>query len=156
MIFSCQDRREVEAEAVDLHLGHPVAQAIHYHLQHTRAGKIDGVAGARVVDVVTLVVGQQTVIRSVIDALERQCRAELVPLRRVVIHHVENHAEAMRVIAVDHALELADVGLGEVTRVSSEETDRVVTPVVGQAFFEQVTVVEKSLDRHELDRGYAK
>ena len=43
---------EVEAEPVDVHLGHPVAQRVHDQLQHVRVAHVQAVAGAGVVDVV--------------------------------------------------------------------------------------------------------
>ncbi len=45
-------RREVEAEAVDVHLGHPVAQRIHHQLQHARMLHVERVAAAGEVHVV--------------------------------------------------------------------------------------------------------
>ena len=49
-------RRQVEAEAVDVHLGDPVAQAVHDQLQHVRVAHVEAVAGAREVEVVARVV----------------------------------------------------------------------------------------------------
>ena len=40
-------RREVEAEAVDVHLGHPVAEAVHHELQHLRVPHVQRVAARR-------------------------------------------------------------------------------------------------------------
>ena len=39
--------RQVEAEAVDVHLGDPVAQAVHHQLQHLRIAHVQGVAARR-------------------------------------------------------------------------------------------------------------
>ena len=49
-----QRRRQVEAEAVDVHLQHPVAQAVHDQLDRARVQHVQGVAGAGVVHVVAL------------------------------------------------------------------------------------------------------
>ena len=46
-----QDRREIEAEAVDMHLGHPVAQAVLDQPAHDRLVGIERVAAAGVVGV---------------------------------------------------------------------------------------------------------
>ena len=42
-----QRRGEVEAEPVDVHLGHPVAQAVHDQLQHVRVAHVQAVAACR-------------------------------------------------------------------------------------------------------------
>ena len=89
-----QRRREVEAEAVDVHLEDPVAQAVHDQLQHVRVPHVQRVAGAGVVHVVPPVVGDQPVVRRVVDALERQRRAQVVALGGVVVDDVEDHLDA--------------------------------------------------------------
>ena len=48
---------EVEAEAVDVALHREVAQRVHDEPQHARVDRVEAVAGARVVDVVALVLG---------------------------------------------------------------------------------------------------
>ena len=50
-----QDRREIEAEAVDVHLGHPVAQAVLDQPAHDRLVGVQRVAAAGVVGVARLV-----------------------------------------------------------------------------------------------------
>ena len=54
-----EDGAEVEAEAVDVHLLHPVAQAVGHHLDDARMAQIQRVAGAGVVDVVALLSGSR-------------------------------------------------------------------------------------------------
>src|SRR4029078_875679 len=46
MQLTSQSAREIEAEPVDVHLGHPVAQAVHDQLQHARAAHVERVAAA--------------------------------------------------------------------------------------------------------------
>ena len=41
---------EIEAKAIDMERGHPMAQRVHDHLQHARMREVQRVAGARVVD----------------------------------------------------------------------------------------------------------
>ena len=50
---------QVEAEAVDVHLGDPVAQAVHDELQHARVRHVERVAAAGEVHVVARVVGDR-------------------------------------------------------------------------------------------------
>ena len=55
-------RGEVEAEAVDVHLGHPVAQRVHDELQHARVAHVERVAAAGEVDVRARVLGVEPVV----------------------------------------------------------------------------------------------
>src|SRR5438094_556292 len=97
-----EDRAEIEPEAVHVHVGDPVPQAVGHHLNHARMTDVQRIAGARVVDVVARLIGHQSVIRGVVDALERQRRSALVPFGRVVVDDVENHLEARVVQTRDH------------------------------------------------------
>ena len=87
-------RREVEAEAVDVHLQDPVAQRVHDQLQHVRVPHVEAVAGAGVVHVVAALSVDEPVVRGVVDALERQHRPEVVALGGVVVDDVEDHLDA--------------------------------------------------------------
>ena len=85
---------QVEAEAVDVHLGDPVAQRVHDQLQRVRVADVEAVAGAGVVHVVARVVVDQPVVGGVVDAAKRQRRAQVVALRGVVVDHVEDDLDA--------------------------------------------------------------
>jgi hypothetical protein len=154
-----QRRGEVESEAVDVHLGDPVAQRIHDQLQRLRRADVERVPGARVVHVVLLVVLDQPVVRGVVDALERQRGPEVVALGGVVVDDVEDDLDARLVQGAHHALELLHVltgrGVAGVLVVRREEADRVVAPVVAQALLLQGVVLDELVHRHELDRGDA-
>ena len=148
---------QVEPEAVHVHLGQPVAQAVHHHPQRDRAVPVERVPGAGRVVVLALVIGYQTVILGVVQAPETQRRAVLVPFRGVVVDDVQDHLDALFVEGLDHVLELggrirASAG---VALVRGEEADRVITPVVGQALVEQLAFGEELMDRQQLDRGDA-
>jgi hypothetical protein len=88
-----QRRREVEAEAVDVHLGDPVAQRVHQQLQHARVLHVQRVAAAGEVHVVARRAGRQAVVGGVVDAAEGQRRPPLVALGGVVVDHVEDDLE---------------------------------------------------------------
>ena len=90
-------RGEVEAEAVDVHLRDPVAQAVHDQLQHARMQHVQRVAAAGVVHVVARVVVHEPVVRGVVDAAEGQRRTEVVAFGGVVVDDVEDHLDAGRV-----------------------------------------------------------
>ena len=104
-----QGGREVEAEAVDVHLGDPVAQRVHDELEHVRVAHEEAVAGARGVVVVVLGVVDEPVVRGVVDAPEAQRRPELVALGGVVVDDVEDDLDVGLVQRLDHRLELGDL-----------------------------------------------
>ena len=97
---------EVEPEAVDVHLRDPVAQRVHDQLQHVGMARVEAVAGARRVVVEAPVVVDEPVVRRVVEALERQRRAQVVALGGVVVDDVEDHLDPGRVHRLDHLLEL--------------------------------------------------
>ncbi len=133
--------REVEAEAVDVHLEDPVAQAVHDELQHARAAHVERVARAGEVLVVARVVRQQPVVGAVVDAAQRQRRPEVIALGGVVVDDVEDDFEVGGVEGTHHDLELAH-GFERQRRereahVGREVRERVVAPVVVQAAAER-------------------
>ncbi len=150
---------QVEAEAVDVHLGDPVAQRVHDQLQHVRVLHEQRVAGAGGVVVVLRVVVDEPVVGGVVDAAERQRRAHLVALGGVVVDHVEDDLDALGVQRLHHRLELLHLlaarAAGGVVVVRGEEADGVVAPVVPHAAVGQVAVVDELVHRHELDGGDA-
>jgi hypothetical protein len=89
---------EVEAEAVDVHLEHPVAEAVHDELQRPRMAHVQRVAGPGVVHVVARVVGNEAVVTGVVDAAEAERGAELVAFGGVVVDDVEDDLDAGAVI----------------------------------------------------------
>ncbi len=148
--------REVEAEPVHVHLGHPVPQRVHDGLEHVRRAHEQRVARAGRVEVVRLVAVHEPVVGLVVDAAEAQRRAEVVALRGVVVDHVEDDLDAGLVQSLDHGLELHDLlparPVGRVPVVGREEPDGVVTPVVRQPLLDERGVVDELVHRHELDR----
>ena len=149
---------QVEAEAVDVHLGHPVPQRIHDQLQRVRAAHVEAVAGAGVVDEVAAVLLAEPVVARGVHALEAQRRPEVVALGGVVVDHVEDDLDAGRVQRLDHAPELlhllAEPAQRGVAVVRGEEADGVVTPVVAQPQVDEAVVVHELVHRHQLDRGH--
>ena len=97
----------------------------------------------------------QPVIGGVVDAAVTQRRAQMVALGGVVVDDVEDHLDAGIVQRRDSRAEIVDRVAGRVARLRREEAERVVAPVIAQAAVEQMAVVEKGMDRQELDRGDA-
>lgn len=149
---------EVEAEAVDAHFLHPVAQGVGDQPQHLGLDDMQGVAAAGVVGVVAGVVGEP-VVAGVGDAAQREGGAALVGLGGVVVDDVEDDLDAGGVQGGDHVLELADLlapgAGGGVAGVRGEVADGVVAPVVAQSASQQVVLVGELMDGQQFDGGDA-
>src|SRR5215207_6748947 len=102
-------RSEIEAEAVDVHLGHPIAERVHDHSQRVGIAHVEGVSGTGHVDVETRVVLDESVIDRVVDAAEGEGGTEMVALGGVVIDHVQDHLDPGGVQRLDHLLELGNL-----------------------------------------------
>ncbi len=148
-------RGEVEAEAVDVALGHPVAQRVRDHPQHAGVGEVQRVPGSRVV-AVPAAIGLEVVVRGIVQAAEGEHRAAVVTLRGVVVDDVEDHLDPGPVERLDHSLELAHLlpahTGGGVLGVGREEADRRVAPVVREPAVVQEALVGDLVDREQLDR----
>ncbi len=153
-----QGGRQVEAEAVHVHLGHPVPQAVHDHLEHVRGPHEQRVPGAGGVEVVRGRVVHEPVVRGVVQAPEGEGRAQVVALGGVVVDHVEDDLDARLVQGPDRRLELQDllapVAPGRVRVVRGEEADRVVAPVVREARVREPVVVHELVDGHQFERRH--
>ena len=152
-------RGEVEAEAVDVALDHEVAQRVHDQPQHRRMDGVERVARPGEVHVEAPVVGHEPVVARVVDALEREHRAEVVALGGVVVDDVEDHLDPGAVERLHHPLELAHLLAARARRrvegVRREEADRGVAPVVGQAALGEELLVGDVVHREQLDGGDA-
>ena len=63
-----QSGGEVKPETIDVHVLHPVAQAVHDELQRARMPDVQTVSTARVVHVVTMIVRDETIVGGIVDA----------------------------------------------------------------------------------------
>ncbi len=151
-------RREVEAEPVDMALHGEVPQRVHDQPQHARVHGVEAVARSREVHVEATVVGDEPVVGGVVDALERQHRAEVVALAGVVVDDVEDHLEACGMQRLHHALELEHLlarrAARGVERMRGEEADRAVAPVVREPALGEELLVGDVVHREQLDRGH--
>jgi hypothetical protein len=147
MVAAAQHRGQVEAEAVDVHLLHPIAQAVEHELQHPRVAQVERIAAAAEVVVAGASFRRQAVPASVVEAAPADRRAGLVAFGGVVEDHVEQDFDAGCVQGLDHGPELVarDLALRPrgVARARAEETDGVVAPVVAQAVGLQVPFVDE-------------
>ena len=142
-----------------MHLGDPVAQRVHDQLQRVRMLHVEAVAGPCCVVVVLRPLADQPVVGAIVDAFEAQRLPEVVALSGVVVNDVEDDLDSGFMHRAHHVLELVDLLAPAAARrvlvVRSEETDRVVAPVVAQTLFDQPLVVDELVHRHELHRGHA-
>ncbi len=146
---------EVEAEAVDVALLHPVAQRVEDHPRHDGVRQVEGVAASGDVDVATATV--DAVVGALVEPSPREGHVLPGVLGRVVVDDVEQHLDAGGVQVLDHRLELVEgalrVGRRRVRRVRREEAERVVAPVVRQPAQHEVGLVREGVDRQQLDGG---
>ena len=157
---AAEDRRQVEAEAVDVHLGHPVAQCGEDLEAQHRVVAVHRVAAAGVVEV-PAGLRLEDVVGRVVEAPPAERGAALVALARVVEHHVEDDLDARFVERLHHLLELARGvrrrPVAGVRGLRREERHRLVAPEVAQRLSgEEVAPRHVALlelgHRHQLDR----
>ena len=91
---AAQGDGEVEAEAVDVALLHPVAQRVEHHPADDGVAQVEGVAAAGDVDVAAALV--EAVVGALVQAAPRQGGAGAVLLGGVVVDDVEDHLDARR------------------------------------------------------------
>ena len=155
-VATAQHGRQVEAEAVDVHVLYPVAQAVQHHLQDARVADVHRVAAAAQVLVAVARAGSQPVPAGVVQAAPADRGPALVTLGGVVVDDIQQHLDAGRVQAAHHLAELvARVRRGGVARLQAEEAQRVVAPVVAQAALRQAAFVQNLLNRQQAQRGDA-
>ena len=99
-----QCRGQVEAEAVDVHLLHPVAQRVRDHREAARVPQVERVAAAG--HVLEGPVVAQPVVGLVVQAAPAERRPVGAALAGVVVDDVEHDLEPGRVQRPDHGLEL--------------------------------------------------
>ena len=151
-----KDGRQVETEAVHVHLPHPVPEAVHNQLDRPRVEHVEAVARPGEVHVEAPALGLEPVEGCVVHSTKRQCRAELVPFSGVVVDHVHDDLDARPVQALHHGLEFGHLlaeAPGCVPGVGGEESDRVVPPVVREAPIVECALRDELMDRHQLHGG---
>jgi hypothetical protein len=144
---------QVEAESVDVHLLHPVTQAVDDQGAHGRVLAIHRVAAAGQILIAELV-RRQPVIRRVIDALEAQHRAGFAAFGGVVEDHVQNDLDLRAMQRVHHGLELAHRVLHGVLVRGGKPGDRIVAPVIRQAASAHELLGQERLTGQQLHRGH--
>ena len=155
VLAAAEGHGEVEAEAVDVALLHPVAERVEHHPGDDGVGEVEGVAAAGDVDVLPAAV--EAVVGALVEAAPRERHHVAGVLGGVVVDDVEQHLDAGGVQVLDHGLELVEhalrVGRRGVGGVGGEEAHRVVAPVVPQASQHEIGLVGERVHGQQLDRG---
>jgi len=151
---------EIEAEAVDAHVGHPVAQAVHHELQHPWPAQVEHVAAARFVAVPVRPLPVEPVPRRVVEPAPGERRTMLVALAGMVEHHIDDHLDACGVQRPHHRAELlahrpAVAPPRGVARLGTEEAEGVVAPIVAQPAGLQRALVHVLMHRQQAHRRHA-
>ena len=143
-----EDGGEIEAEPVDVHLFHPVAQAVLDQPPHDRVIGVERVSRARVVRIAAPVRLEQ-VVGVVREPAQAERGSGVIALRSVVEDGVEDHLDARAVERLDHVAELVErperIAPRAVRVVRCEQCDGGVAPVVGETL--------GSILRVELEHG---
>ena len=113
--FPRQRRGQVEAEAVHMHLQHPVTQAVHDQLEDLRVADVERVAATGEIHVMARVILDHPVIDGVVHAAQAQGRPLLITFAGVVVDHIQDDFDAGLVQGLDHILEFAHRLIGSVT-----------------------------------------
>ena len=82
-----------------------------------------------------------------------KCRAEMVAFAAVVVDDIENDLDPGIVQPLDRGLEAGDRLRRQKTRIRREKADRIVAPIIDEPAFDQMAVVDRGMDRQQLDRG---
>ena len=147
--------RQIETEAVDVVLLHPVHDGVHDQVpgHGTLGGEVvahAGAVGPVALTVETGVVVGHDLVAAVVAAVEG-----------VVVDHVHDHVDAIGVEALDHLLELGDTGgavegIGGVAALGDIEVLRIVAPGVLCPVVQMVLIHGIEVEgRHELHMGDA-
>ncbi len=110
-------------------------------------------------EIVIIPVRRQDIIDVIVDAFERETGAVVIPLRRVVEHHIQDDLDSVLLQFIDQLLQLVPLVIvlhyGGIARVGGKEADRVVSPVVVELFpvhHPGVLHLIKLKDGHQLHR----
>src|SRR5579871_5677789 len=118
-------------------------------------GKVQGVAGPRVIDRVSAII-REPVIARVVDSAPAESRTAFAALASMIVDNVEDHLEPGSVQTPNRFSELSCTNFSEIPGLGREKAKRVVPPIVAQPFFEQDPILQKRLNRKEFDRRHSK
>ena len=143
VLVASEDGSKVEAEAVDMVVGHPVAQTLHNHVTHIGVVAVQGITAAA--EIIVIALRCQHVICLVVDAAIGDIWALLVAFSGVVEHYVEHHFNAVLVQLFHHVLQFI--------HLHGEPACRSIGGLGGKESY--VAVAPQVVERAPIDRGDA-
>ena len=91
-----EDRREIEAKAIDVHLCDPVSQTVQDHPAHDWLVSVKCVPGATVVGVLAAITFKN-IVSLVFQPAETESRPEMIALSRVIEDYIQNYFDTRSV-----------------------------------------------------------
>src|SRR5690242_12483340 len=73
----------------------------------------------------------------------------------MVVYHIQNDLDTGGVQSLHNGVELIHISCLEVAGRGREESNGVVSPVVTKNSFQQMTVIYKSVDRHDVHGSHS-
>ena len=138
-----EDACKIEAEAVHMVLGRPIAKAFLDHVADYRMVAVHGIAAAGVILIAS--VRREQIIYLVVEAFKRNDRTVRPSFRRMVEDDVKKALDIISVQLPYHLLQLIALAvvfrLIRVAGVRRKEADGVVAPVIQQPFAVVFTVI---------------
>src|SRR6185437_13364800 len=132
ILLSRENRSQIKAKSINMHLVYPKLQAIHDHLAHITIRAIQCIACSSIVAIATPV-GLQQIVGAVINPLETINRARLTSFSSMVVDNVEDHLDIGYMKRFDHISKFAQDFFGDntarIAMMKSKEAQRHVAPV---------------------------
>src|SRR5205814_10465689 len=93
LVIAREDGREIETKTIDMHVHHPIAQAIHHQLKDTRVKQIKNVTRPSEIDIKARMLTIHAVVRKIVDPAEAERKTEVSSFSRMNADRVQNHLD---------------------------------------------------------------
>ena len=117
--------------------------------------EVECIPAAREVVVVAGLVREKPIIRGVVDAAETQSRTEVIAFGGMVVDNVEDDFDAGVMQSRHGRSKCIERSIRGVTRIGREKAQRIVAPIVAEAALNQMSIIDKSVDRQQFKCGDA-
>ena len=156
---SGENRGEIEAKAIHMHLFGPKSETFEDEVSNSRVIRIDRIAAAGKIEIMARAIDE--IIASIVDSSPGDRRLISFSFARVVVDDIEDHFDPIPVHLPDEFFALLD---GRSDRVSRSEValggkkgEGLVTPVIGKGFARigiDILAAEfvELKNRHQFDR----
>ena len=131
-----ENRSEIEAEAINVHLTDPIPEAIENHAADYGVIGVKRIPGAAVIRI-PRAVRLKNVVAAVVQAAEAQRRSVVASFCSVVEDHIENDLDSRSMQRLYHVAKLVHwakpISARTVGFVRRKKRDRRVTPIVDES-----------------------